>query len=296
MPLAADGPLGERVALGVDPDGESWTVQINQPTAPKTHNVRSAVALSPSGRPGLVRQGALQPNRRSPNLIEGEDFRRATGLEPLEVYHNGAPSPRTWYLVCWLDETAKQIRRATHDFVERCEGARALGTGADALLDEQRFDELLGRDESDASHVVAGKVLTTREIVHVHAAVSRRLRELFKTYDLWMIKPRHRAGYEIDGFVAMSPKSLLIEIKTSADANAMHTGVGQLTLYPLLLPRRRGARKILLTLGRPRDPLVAAIQESGVELHSYTIRMSGKRVRDVTFSPAFLAAVGLTEA
>lgn len=80
LPLPSPRTLGRRVALGYDPTGATWTLQINQPTAPETHNVHSALATSPDGRPVLLRQGTLQRNRRNKVLITGAAFRTATAL------------------------------------------------------------------------------------------------------------------------------------------------------------------------------------------------------------------------
>ncbi len=292
LPLPSGRTLGRRVALGFDVKGWSWTLQINQPTKPKTHNVHTALATSPDGRPVLLRQGTLQRNRRNPALITGQVFRDATGLTPVEVTHNGKRSPRAWYAVAWLDAPPDEVRRATVEFAERCEAARALGIAAKGSADEERLDELYGRDEDGGGHTVTGSTTDDREIPHIQGAVWRRLRRLLAARDLTMTKPRHRQGYEVDGLISGTPP-ILLEIKTSPGSAAMQTGIGQLVLYPALLPRLKSARRVLLTRGSPRAALADAIRETGVELHRYEVDIKGGRVVAVRFDGSFLTAVGL---
>ncbi len=292
LPLPSGRTLGRRVALGFDVDGWTWTLQINQPTNPKTHNVHAALARSPDGRPVLLRQGTLQRNRRNPAQITGQTFRDATGLTPVKVIHNGGPSPRTWYAVAWLDAPPEDIRRATVEFAERCEAARALGTAAMGTEDEERLDELYGREEDGGGHTVTGSTMDDREVPHIQGAVWRRLRRLLAARNIAMTKPRHRQGYEVDGLISGTPP-ILLEIKTSPSAAAMQTGIGQLVLYPALLPRLKGARRVLLTRGSPRAALADAIRETGVELHRYEVDIKGSRVVAVRFDGSFLTAVGL---
>jgi hypothetical protein len=80
---------------------------------------------------------------------------------------------------------------------------------------------------------------------------------------------------------------LLLEIKTDTTATDVYTGIGQLILYPKLLGWLSGHRRVLLLPRSPREPLIAAVGECGVELHSYDLQQDGKQVR-VTFSPQFL--------
>lgn len=292
LPLPSGRTLGRRVALGFDADGWSWTLQMNQPTEPKTHNVHTALATSSEGTPVLLRQGTLQRNRRNSTQITGQAFREATGMSPVEVVHNGEPSSRTWYAVASLDAPPEEIRRATAEFAERCEAARVLGAEAKGAEDEARLDELYGGDEDGGGHTIAGSTTNDREIAHIQGAVWRRLRRLLAAQGTRLTKPRHRQGYEVDGLITGTPP-ILLEIKTSPGAGAMQTGIGQLVLYPALLPRLAGARRMLLTCGSPRAALATAIRETGVELHRYEVDVEDGRVVEVRFDDEFLKAVGL---
>lgn len=73
----------------------------------------------------------------------------------------------------------------------------------------------------------------------------------------------------------------------------MQAGIGQLVLYPELLPRLRGARRMLLTRGSPRPALAAAIRGTGVELHRYEVDVADGRVVAVRFDRAFRDAINL---
>lgn len=218
LPLPGGRTLGRRVALGFDAEEWSWTVQVNEPTSPETHNVQSAVATSPDGRLALLRRGTLQRNRRNQAAITGEDFRLATGLVPVDVLHNGKPSPRVWYRVVWLDAPLDNVRRETVAFAEACEAARVLGSDARGLDDEGRLDDLLGREEDGGGHTVPGGTTEDREVPHIQGAVWRALRRLLVAQGLRMTKPRHRQGYEVDGLISTSPVPVLLEIKTSPGA------------------------------------------------------------------------------
>jgi hypothetical protein len=101
-----------------------------------------------------------------------------------------------------------------------------------------------------------------------------------------LVKPRS-ARFEVDGEIETQTEKLLLEIKTDSTAADIYTGIGQLILYPKLLPRLSGHRRILLLPRSPSEPLVAAIRECGVELHSYDLRLDGEKVH-VCFSPQFL--------
>ena len=51
--------LGRRTALGTDPTGSYWAVQINEADTPGDANVTSGIAVDEQGTPFLIRQGRL---------------------------------------------------------------------------------------------------------------------------------------------------------------------------------------------------------------------------------------------
>ena len=69
------------------------------------------------------------------------------------------------------------------------------------------------------------------------------------------ITPRkvwHIAGYEIDLAIDCQPTPLLLEVETGALAQDIHTGIGQLALYPELMPELQQHRPVLLLSVRHR--------------------------------------------
>ena len=105
-------------------------------------------------------------------------------------------------------------------------------------------------------------------------------------------KPKHARGYEVDGEIATPTEMLLIEIKTDNTAADVYTGIGQLIVYPKLLPRLSGHRRVLLLPGSPTAALIEATRECGVELHSYDLKLDSEEVH-VCFSAPFLQLCNL---
>ncbi|WP_156941703.1 hypothetical protein [Mesorhizobium sp. WSM2561] len=97
--------------------------------------------------------------------------------------------------------------------------------------------------------------IVSRKQGFVWLALQERLLER----DIKMEKPGHSLGYEVDATVERPGKRpLLIEIKSGATAADIHTGAGQLHLYPALIPAIAGHERILLLPGRPHEDVVAA--------------------------------------
>ncbi len=77
--------LGPRTALGLDPTGREWAVQINEAGQPGDLDVTSAIAFDAGDRPFLLRQGRLAASAVNPEPILYADFARLTGLGPARV-------------------------------------------------------------------------------------------------------------------------------------------------------------------------------------------------------------------
>jgi hypothetical protein len=106
-----------------------------------------------------------------------------------------------------------------------------------------------------------------------------------------MAKPRHEAGYQVDGVIYARPSPILLEIKTDASAADVYEGVGQLMLYYEML-HLVGHRRILLLPKQPHEVLVSAVKACGMEVYDYHLSESDG-ILSVTFSAAFLAACGV---
>ncbi|MCK1666162.1 hypothetical protein [Bradyrhizobium sp. 153] len=270
--------------LGLDPTGDHWTVELNEPEQ-GTENPLSGVARDSAGQRYLLRQGTLHKNAQSAR-IESPDFEERTGLRPATVTIEGKPAKRAWFIVTALDRPAAEICQNTAAFVLRCGIARSPDAAATAKQDDKRLVELFGPPEKGGK--IAGQPTVSREERwRIHGEVWQKLKGLFDADGRELVKPLHAYGYEVDGVVEAQAGKLLLEIKTGVAAADVYEGIGQLTLYPRLLPRLSGHRRILLLPGSPSIPLVAAVRECGVELHCYSFQRDGEKV-DVCFSPQFL--------
>ncbi|KQM90815.1 hypothetical protein ASE73_04625 [Sphingomonas sp. Leaf24] len=286
--------LGERTALGTDPTGGYWAVQINEADTPGNANVTTGIAVNEQGAPFLIRQGRLNsPIAGNPHILE-VDFRRLTNLEPTPVL-NGDTSgkKREWHIVTRLDVDAEDIRDATGRFVDRCALARLRDAEVDGDLPDTAPVEGLGRDEQAEGYTVGPRIaVDAKEVRRLQGEVWQQLALLLRSAGILIDKPRHAAGYEVDAVIAAPAGALLVEIKTGNSAADVYGGMGQLQLYPRLLPRLGDHRLVLLLPGLPQPALVRAIDECGVLLHTYR-RQSPDAYAKVEFDDAFLGLCGL---
>ncbi|MGY4369892.1 hypothetical protein ACVW1A_005957 [Bradyrhizobium sp. LB1.3] len=275
---------GNDFKLGLDPTGDNWTVELNEPEQ-GTENPLSGVGRNSAGQRYLLRQGTLHKNAQSAR-IESHHFEHRTGLKPAIVTIDGKPAKRVWFIVTALDCPAEEICLNTANFVDRCGLARSPDGAAAAKKDDERLVELFGPPEKGGK--IAGQPTVNRnERWRIHGEVWQKLKALLNADGRKLDKPLHAYGYEVDGVVEVQAGKLLLEIKTGVAAADVYEGIGQLTVYPRLLPRLSGHRRILLLPGSPSDPLVAAVGECGVELHCYKFQKGDEKV-DVFFSPEFL--------
>jgi hypothetical protein len=268
---APPGKLKNKAALGVDPDGTDWAVQINIPAAPATENGLSAVARDTEGNLYLLRQGRLQSNNQS-DLVSEEDFRQLSGLSPVAAYFGDTPARRAWYVVTQITDDEAEMRGNTAGFVKICADIRAPGAmdGARGKADVADFGERFGKDEQDGTSTYwakGGSRLMRRRHAQVWQALNAVLRKSGRK--LW--KPAPARGYETDGEIIGQSGNVLIEIKTGRSAVEVYAGVGQLLLYSKMLSRLDGHRKVLLLPGKPTPILAQALSEIGVELHLYEV-------------------------
>jgi hypothetical protein len=266
-------------------------VQLNQPGSAGSENPGSTIAVDKKGRRYLVRQGDLHGNPPSAR-IRGDEFAHRTGLVPVDMEVGQTKARKSWYVVARLDDrSARTIRRDTVDFVRRCWNARTYGKTAGE--DQDRLDVLFGKAERGGWFDV-DQTQTSKRVVRVQGYVSEYLMQILRESDITLRKPRHAANYEVDGTIEAATGAILLEIKTGISAADVYCGVGQLTVYPIILPDLAGYAKILLLPGTPQAPLVDALKGSGVELHSYALKRGRKRA-DAVFSAAFLRRCGVPE-
>ena len=269
-------------------------VQLNQPGEAGSVNPGTSIAVDAKGRRYVVRQGDLHGSPSS-TRVKGPDFARRTGLEPVDMAVPGksagrARRPKQWYVVAQLDGVSDiVIRNDTAEFVRRCWNARTYG--AKAAEDQQRLQTLFGNAERGGWYDV-DPALHPRRVLKVQGYVSESLEQILAGFGITLRKPRHAANYEVDGTVDTPKGPILIEIKTGVSPADVYCGVGQLTVYTIVLADLGAHSKILLLPGIPGPALVTALNECGVELHSYELKRERRRAAAL-FTAAFLHRCGV---
>jgi hypothetical protein len=288
---AASPTLGLRTALGVDADGRSWALQLNESAEPGDANVVTSIAICAGGRPFLLRQGRLKPSAREEEVTQ-EQFRARTGATPVQVVNGDTRVKREWHVVTALDVPADEIRRATAAFVELCLLARDRTPASDPEK-QQILETLFGAAERGGSYRVAGRPATDdREATRMQGEVWEALAAMLVARGLKLTKPRPARRYEVDGVMVNGSVRLLFEIKCSNDAADIYTGSGQLLIYQKLMGSLADHTPVLL-LPRPPHPVMAsAVEALGITIATYEFGVKGKRVK-VTFPDATRALCGL---
>ena len=283
--------LGHRTALGVDPTGTDWVVQIHESKTPGDQQVWTAVAENQERQRYIVRQGRLHANRVT-QYVDLETFRKYAGLEPIRIKHGAAESTEKWYIVTPLGISGDEVRRHTARFVDACERARAAVRGDLVCDDLERAAELEGAEEKGGHILLGGKAATDPKYVwRLQGEVWQQLFMQTKKSGGSMRKVRHSGGYEIDAEIVNKKRKLLVEIKTSTSAHDVYTGVGQLMLYARLFDSLKNHRPVLLVPREVSKYLLEAIRQCDVAFHTYQIEEVGGRVR-VKFSDRFRKLCG----
>lgn len=291
---APDGELKDKVALSADPDGANWVLQINKPKSPTTENGLSAIGEDKSGNLFLLRQGVLHENNLS-GRIDANEFEALSSIAAATVSLAGKPATRRWFTVTAITDDRAMMRHYTARFVDLCARIRDpnLIDSKQAKADADEIEDCFGKDETGGQSTfwsAGGSRVARRRHGDVWQALKAKLTEGGKD----LRKPAHARGYETDGEVAGSDGNLLLEIKTGCSAADVYTGVGQLQVYPKMLPRLTDHRKILLLPGQPSDQLAAALADLDIDLHTYALG----DIEDWTsavFPKEFLSSCGIGE-
>lgn len=281
--------LGQFVVLGTDATCRDVTVQLNVPAQYGNENPLSGIGRDAAGRLHLIRQGVLHQNAQSERV--DAQFADRTGLAPIALNVGGRPSKRSWFIVTPLHVSPREMCRNIAAFVERCSVARGADVASEARQDDERLTDLFG-DPEQGGETSGQPQMNHNRRRRIQGEVWLVLQKLLKDDGRDLRKPRHARGYEVDGEILVGDDRLLLEIKTGTSASEVYSGVGQLHLYPRLLPRLAGHRRILLLPGAPTKQLVEAVEQCGVELHAYKLEIAEEAV-EVEFSAEFLRLCGL---
>lgn len=281
-----------RTEFSAGAEAGSAIVQINEPRVAGSENPLAGIAVDRRGGRHVVRQGELHENRINPDRIKGADFRRLTGLRPVGMTVAGAPAKRSWYVVTGLDDvTADEIVARTSAFIDRCWDARVAARDGDA--DKEPVTD---PDQRSGSREAGGETTVhvdahDRTMVRRQGYVWAALHDVLAASGITMSKPRHVEGYEVDAVVERGHRGLLIEIKSSSLPPDVYAAVGQLTLYPRLLPGLAGHGRVLLLPDAPSDALLSALEGMGMAVHRYSMQRL-EQGYDVTFEASFLRRCG----
>ena len=294
---ARNDMLDRRTALGTDPNGDYWAVQINEAENPGDPNVNSAIALDEKDRPFLLRQGRLTPPVAGNKHILEAEFRALTGLMPKTVKNGDTPSKqREWYVVTPLDVSSDEIRYATGRFVDICAKAREREAAGSGTLPDTTPVVGLGNDETGGTYTIGAR--DAQDVKHIRkqqGEVWQRLAVILREAGIAIDKPKHASGYEVDAIIAGPIEPILLEIKSGATAADVYAGMGQLQLYPKLLPQLGRHQLVLLLPSLPQQALVKAVEECGVRLCTYEFyEESGELI--ITFSDQFKEICGIQPA
>ncbi|SDI13267.1 hypothetical protein [Alloyangia pacifica] len=291
---AKSDTLGPGTALGTDPTGVYWAVQINEARKPGDPNVTSAIALDEKNRPFLLRQGRLARQKVGDKHILEAEFRALTGLSPEDVENGDTPGKkREWYIVTPLDVSPDEIRSATGRFVDICAKARGKEAAGEGLLPDTTPAVGLGNDETGGTYTVGARdAQDAKQILKQQGEVWQRLVVTLREAGIAISKPKHANGYEVDAVIAGPIETILLEIKSGATAADVYTGMGQLQLYPKLLPQLGHHQLVLLLPKLPQQALVKAVEECGVRLCTYDFFEESGKMR-VTFSDELREICGI---
>lgn len=283
----------DRMELGVDPTGRVWAVQINEPRIAGDHNSLSAIGVDASGKRYLLRQGFLRPNERGAHTISGAEFTSRTGLTPVPVEAEDLAARRQWFRVCSLDSSSAEMSRATSEFVDRCAAARSAADAGETPIATDPTDRFAAA-ETGGFYKVRAQSAEERTILRRHGSVWLELAELLGEAGIRYRKGRHPLGFEVDAEIdGGGTAPLLVEIKTGISASEIHTGVGQLHLYPRLIARLAGYERALLLPGMPAPEVRAAIEACGIGIHIFNLEEGDGEMPQVTFSSDFLRRCGI---
>ncbi|MBX5213958.1 hypothetical protein HJB90_08865 [Rhizobium sp. NLR10a] len=274
---------GQQAKLKLTPK-QPWLVEVNQTKPSSPSASLSLIAKDKSGNAYLLRKGRLQKNGRSGRNVPETQFAIRSGIPSVSVASGKTAVDAGWYVVAALSETTDILIATTAQFVRACDFARQPSSGS--LKRRPAPSYFVSTTETGGTYLVRPRAAQPEQtVLRLHGDVWLTLTKKLKERGIEMSKCRHELGYEIDGFFKRPDgRDFLVEIKTCSNASSIHGAVGQLHLYPSLMPELRTAGKFLLLPSSPDPAVVEALKEIGITVETF----DHTDPSDIKFTQVFL--------
>lgn len=240
-------------------------VEINQPPRGIDRNIQAVFAHDKLGKCWLLHQGRMSV--RPKNVTEA-DFIAATGLRPVGVHFSDGS--KGWYhKVAPIDAPAPVLLEHMAAFVAQCAKARLAKKSPPevviaALAKAQEWERGLSPEVTGSFEIGARGATQGRRR---HGEIWRALAAELERRKIPHSNDRV-AQYGPDLFTYGGSARVLFEIKSSASAADIFSGVGQLHIYERLLGEHY--RKVLVVptgMGKALKGPIAALKIDVVEYH-----------------------------
>ncbi len=249
---------------------QPWLVEVNQTKPSSPSASLSVIAKDKAGNFYLLRKGRLQKNARSDRNVTEAQFALRSGLRSVSLAsrYDTVEDPG-WYVVSALSETTDVLIQTTAQFVRACDFARQPYAANTTPRPTPSY--FVSTTEVGGTYLVNARAAQPAQtILRLHGDVWLTLSKKLSNRGIKMSKCRHDLGYEIDGFIKTPDgRNILVEIKTSSSASSIHGAVGQLHMYPSLMPELRSAHKFLLLPSLPEPTVIDAIKELGITIETF---------------------------
>jgi hypothetical protein len=276
------------VRLGTDQNIERASVEITLPSESNVGHTNALTAVAVDGkakRAFLVRQGFLRSYRPSGvKDITPAHFKRLAPVSDIKVNITGNPD-RCWYVVCDLSASAEEILRQTGIFVSQCAEVRGLwiaevgkppnatnasvmGIGTKRRGSATNGLDALTVNRMERRGLIVVPAQEAKLIDKRHAGVWEDLEKAVKSRGLTPTKPSD-GTYEVDMAIPDGARKVLIEIKTTANANDVYTAIGQLKAYRSIFPQLKDHLPILLLPSKPPERLRRVLTDNGIVVMNY---------------------------
>ena len=210
----------------------------------------------------------------------------------------GNSDGHAWYPVAVLEAPGEEVRSQTIEFVWQFSRVRWAYASMALMPDVGSSAEPLARPQENRASEPTNPFLVhrreaTERIQQLQGKVWSCLKQKLEKSGIDLHK-RAQNRFRCDAWITAS-KPLLVEIKTSTEANDIYTGVGQLMLYPSILDIEEEFHPVLLVPHTPAlgPTLYNAVQGRDISVHFYVVSDWEADPLKVQFEPKFLRICGL---